>query len=89
MREVSSTEFAKNFGQYREIAQREPIAVTSHGRAAGYFMSAVEFEELQRYKALARRSFATADLTPEKVEAIAAGRMSSEHDHLDALLEAE
>ncbi|MFZ2872218.1 hypothetical protein [Zavarzinia sp.] len=89
MREAPSTGLAKNFGQYREIAQREPIAVTSHGRAAGYFMSAVEFEELQRYKALAGHSFATADLPSEKVEAIAAGRMSSEHDHLDALLEAE
>lgn len=66
MREVSSTEFAKNFGRYREIAQREPIALTSHGRAAGYFMSAVEFEELQRYKALARHSFATVDLPREK-----------------------
>ncbi|MFA5120388.1 type II toxin-antitoxin system Phd/YefM family antitoxin [Zavarzinia sp.] len=89
MREVPSSEFAKNFGRYREIAQREPIAVTSHGRATGYFVSAAEFEELQRYKSLARHSFATADLPREKAEAIAAGRMSPEHDHLNALLEGE
>ncbi len=89
MREVPSSEFAKNFGRYREIAQREPIAVTSHGRATGYFVSAAEFEELQRYKNLARQSFATADLPRDKAEAIAAGRMSPEHDHLNALLEGE
>ena len=50
MREVSATEFARNFGQYREIVQREPVAVTSHGRTTGYFVSPVEYEELQRYK---------------------------------------
>lgn len=89
MREVPASEFTRNFGQYREIAQREPVAVTNHGRATGYFVSAIEYEELQRYKALARRSFATADLPRETVEAIAAGRMSPEHDHLDALLKEE
>ena len=56
MQEVSATEFTRNFGRYREIAQREPIAVTSHGRATGYFVSAVEYEDLQRFKAVARRS---------------------------------
>jgi len=51
MCEVPATEFTRNFGQYREIAQREPIVVTSHGRAAGYFVSAVDFEKMQRLKA--------------------------------------
>ena len=48
MREVPATEFTRNFGQYREIAQREPVAVTRHGRATGYFVSVVEFEENRR-----------------------------------------
>ena len=33
-------EFTRNFGQDREIAQSEPVAVTIHGRATGYFVSA-------------------------------------------------
>jgi PHD/YefM family antitoxin component YafN of YafNO toxin-antitoxin module len=89
MREVPTTEFTRNFGLYREIVQREPVAVTSHGRATGYFVSSVEFEELQRYKNMVRQSFATADLSPDEVKAIAAGRMSAEHDHLNALLDQE
>jgi len=89
MREVPTTEFTRNFGHYREIVQREPVAVTSHGRPTGYFVSAVEYEELQHYKRLARQSFATADLPREEAEAIAAGRMSPEHDHLNALLDEE
>lgn len=89
MREVPTSEFTRNFGLYREIVQREPLAVTSHGRPTGYFVSSVEFEELQRYKALVQRSFATAELPAEDVRAIASGRMSSRHDHLNALLDDE
>jgi prevent-host-death family protein len=89
MREVPATEFIRNFGLYREIAQREPVAVTSHGRATGYFVSAVEFEQLQRLKAFARRSRAVADLTKEEIDQMAAGRMAPEHDHLNALLDKE
>lgn len=89
MREVPASEFARNFGQYRELVQREPIVVTSHGRATGYFVSAAEYEELQRCKSLVRRSFGTTELPRKKAEVIAAGRMSPEHDHLNALLEDE
>lgn len=89
MREVPTTEFTRNFGLYREIVQREPVAVTSHGRPTGYFVSSVEFEELQRYKSMVQRSFTTAELPEEDVKAIAAGRMSSRHDQLNALLDDE
>jgi prevent-host-death family protein len=89
MREVPATEFTRNFGQYREIAQREPVAVTSHGRTTGYFVSAVEFEEMQRIKAYARRSRAVVDMTKDEIEQMAASRMAPEHDHLNALLDKE
>ena len=89
MREVSATEFTRNFGQYREIAQREPVAVTSHGRATGYFVSAVEFEEMQRVKAYIRRSRAVVDMTREEIGQMAASRMAPEHDHLNVLLDKE
>jgi prevent-host-death family protein len=89
MREVPATEFTRNFGHYREIAQREPIAVTSHGRPTGYFVSAVEFEEMLRLKAQARRSRAVVDLTKLEIEQMASSRMGPEHDHLNALLDNE
>ena len=54
MSAVTATEFAKAFGRYKEEAQREPIAITSHGRVSGYFISAREFEELQRLRAFER-----------------------------------
>jgi len=87
MREVPASEFTRNFGKYREIAQREPVAVTSYGRPTGYFVSAVEFDEMQLLKAASRRSRAVADLTREEIEQMTAVRMGPEHDHLNALLE--
>jgi PHD/YefM family antitoxin component YafN of YafNO toxin-antitoxin module len=87
MHEVPATEFTRNFGRYWEIAQREPVAVTSHGRATGYFISAVEFEETQRLKTIARRSRAVVDLSLQEIEEMTSGHMSLEHDHLNALLD--
>jgi prevent-host-death family protein len=87
MREVTASEFARNFGLYREIAQREPVAVTSHGRTTGYFVSAVEYDDLQRLKALMPRSRAVVELSETEIAEIARTRMSERHDHLDALLQ--
>lgn len=87
MLEVTATEFARNFGRYKEAAQREPVAITSHGRTSGYFVGAVEFEEYQRLKARERRAYHISELPAETVEAIGATRMDPAHDHLNALLD--
>ena len=83
---VPASEFTRNFGRYRMIAQREPVAVSSHGEVTGYFISPVEYEALQRFRTQ-RRSFATAELSAEQVEAVASARMDPRHDHLNALLD--
>jgi PHD/YefM family antitoxin component YafN of YafNO toxin-antitoxin module len=89
MREIPATEVARNFGQYREIAQREPAAVTIHGRPMGYFVSAVEFEAMPRLKATMRRSRAVASMSADEMAQMTAGRMDAAHDHLNALLDKE
>ncbi|MWC42427.1 type II toxin-antitoxin system Phd/YefM family antitoxin, partial [Sphingomonas carotinifaciens] len=53
MTQVAATEFARNFGRYREEAQREPVAVVTHNRVTGYFVSARDYDEYQRLKATA------------------------------------
>ena len=82
---VPASEFVRNFGRYRMQAQREAVPVTSHGEITGYFIAPHEYQEYARMKA-ARRSFATADLSDEKVQAVAKSRMHRRHKHLDALL---
>lgn len=83
---IPASEFTRNFGRYRMLAQREAVAVSSHGSITGYFVAPEEYEEFRRFKQR-RRSFATAELPDEKVEAVRASRMDKRHAHLDDMLE--
>jgi len=87
MTAVTATEFAKGFGRYKEEAQREPTAITSYGRVSGYFISAREFEELQRLRAFERRIHRISDLPAEIADAIEGSKMDPAHDHLNELLD--
>jgi len=83
---VPASEFTRNFGRYRMRAQRQPIAVSSHGQITGYFVSPDEYEEFKRFREY-RRSFATAELSEPEVEAIRSSRMHRRHAHLDRMLD--
>ena len=87
MTAVTATEFAKGFGRYKEEAQHKPIAITSYGRVSGYFISAREFEELQRLRAFERRVYRIKDLPTEIADAIEGSKMNPAHDHLNKLLD--
>lgn len=83
---VPASEFTRNFGRYRMLAQREAVAVSSHGQISGYFVRPDEYEEFLRFKAR-RRAFAADELSDEKAKAIAATHMDARHEHLNALLD--
>ena len=83
---VPATEFAKNFGHYREVVQAEPVAVTSHNRVTGYFISRREFDELVRLKARATMAYAVRDLPEEAAQALSNSRMDARHEALNELL---
>src|SRR5258707_9875989 len=83
---VPASEFTRNFGRYRIRAQREAVAVSSHGQITGYLVGADEYEEFRRFRK-SRRSFATAELPEERVRAIGASRMDSRHTPLDTMLD--
>ncbi|HLG86155.1 MAG TPA: type II toxin-antitoxin system Phd/YefM family antitoxin [Alphaproteobacteria bacterium] len=85
---VPASEFTRNFGRYRMRAQREAVAVSSHGQITGYFVGPDEYEEFKRFQQ-SRRSFSTAELPENKVKAIGASRMDSRHKHLDRMLDSK
>lgn len=87
--DVPASEFAKNFGRYREAAQREPVTVTNHDRVTAVLISAQDFEEYQRLKRLSTRSLHVTELTEEALGAIASSEMDSRHRDLDDLMDAE
>ncbi len=84
---VPATEFSKNFGRYREMVQREPVAVTSHERVTGYFVSSSDYEEFMRVKARLSKAYAASELSEETIKAIAASKMDARHEHLNSLLD--
>ena len=77
---VPASEFTRNFGRYRMRAQREAVAVSSHGQITGYFVGPDEYEEFKRFRE-SRRSFATVELPEEKIEAIRTSSMDPRHAH--------
>jgi len=83
---VPASEFTRNFGRYRMLAQRQPVAVSNHGQISGYFIGPEEYGEFQRYRD-SRRSFARAVLYGQKVKAIGASRMHPRHAHLDRMMD--
>ena len=85
---VPASEFTRNFGRYRMQAQREAVAVSSHGHVTGYFVGPDDYEEFKRFRQQ-RHSFATAELSEDRIKAISESKMDPRHDHLNALLGAE
>lgn len=84
---VTATEFCRNFATYQRQVQRGAIQVQSHGKTTGYFVSAEEFERVQRILAESRKAYYPAELPAHLREAVAGARMKPEHAKLDRLLE--
>lgn len=80
MAKVSSADVQKNFGEYRSIAESEPVFVMHYNKPSVVIVSA---EEYSRLKSRDKQSMATEDLPEWLVEQIAASEMGPRHDDLD------
>jgi hypothetical protein len=87
MFKVAASEFARNFGRFREMAQREPVAVTNHDRVTGVLVSPQDFAEYQTLKQRAARALWAHELSDETLSALEAARMDDRHAALDALMD--
>jgi PHD/YefM family antitoxin component YafN of YafNO toxin-antitoxin module len=85
--EVAATEFTRNFSRYREEVQHEPVAIKSHDRITGYFVSTREFQNYQRLKARDGSALAVEELDAATVASLANAKMDKRHDKLNDLLD--
>ena len=46
---ITAAELQKQFGRYREVALREPVSVTHHGRESLVVLAADEYKRLKSY----------------------------------------
>jgi antitoxin Phd len=54
----TSAEAQNQFGQLLDTVQREPVAITRHGRPAAYILSPREMEEIQHLREKWRKRIA-------------------------------
>ena|ERR1700681_4917040 len=87
MRSVSATTFTRNFAVIQHEVHREPVAVTSHSRVTGYFVSPEDFAEYEALRAKARKVWVVGQLPNETVEALEKSRMDERHAALNALMQ--
>jgi antitoxin Phd len=52
----TSAEAQNQFGQLLDLVQREPVAITRHGRPAAFIVSPRDMEELMKMKANRKRT---------------------------------
>jgi hypothetical protein len=72
-RDVTATDFARNFALYREEAIAEKvIRVTSHGRVIGAYLSASEAAHYEQLKRREQQSLVVGALPDDVVAAIEA-----------------
>lgn len=64
---VSSAEFQRAFGRYREAALKEPVTITNHGRDSLVLMAVDEYQRLRSRDRVALR---VEDLSDEDFKAI-------------------
>lgn len=77
---ISSAEFQKGFGRYREAALREPVTITNHGRDSLVLMGVEEYRRLKRRE---RRVMGLDDFSETDIAAIAASEAPTEASAFD------
>ncbi len=81
---ITAAELQNHFGRYRDLAQKEPVSVTHHGRESIVVMSA---DEYKRLKALdTRQAYFAHELPDHIVEELEKGYKGGPTPHLDHLM---
>jgi prevent-host-death family protein len=76
MQTVNASEFQKRMGEFSDIARREPVAITRHGRASLVLLSAEDYDRLKRFEERATRVVRLVDLPEETLQAMADADLS-------------
>jgi prevent-host-death family protein len=67
---IKASEFQKRVGEFSDIARREPVTVTRHGRASLVLISAEDYERLRLIEKRSTRAIKVTDLPSSTIEAM-------------------
>lgn len=80
---VPASEFKKQFGHYKELAQKEPVIVTSHKRNSVVLISADEFALYDQLRKKGPTSLYAWEIPAEELEAFETIQPPAEADAFD------
>jgi prevent-host-death family protein len=81
---ITAAELQNHFGRYRDLAQKEPVSVTHHGRESVVLMSAEEFKRLKAFDT--RQVFYPHELPEDILAELEKGYQGEPTPHLDHLM---
>ena len=84
MQKIPSREFQKKLGEYQELALKEGVTITFHGRDRLVLIDADTYKNMRKQSRVVQKS---TDLPDSIVEQIRNSRMSEKHNHLNDLLD--
>ena len=82
---VATAEFIKNYRDFADKAQTEPVTITNHGYDRLVVLGVLEYQRLKRRDRRVRRA---EGLTDEELALIAAAEVAAEYAYLDDELKA-
>jgi prevent-host-death family protein len=78
---INASEFQKRVDEFSDVARREPVTVTRHGRPTLVLLAAEEYDRLREVEDRATKAVRTADLPASTIEAIRKADLSHLPEH--------
>jgi prevent-host-death family protein len=73
---TSATDFQKRVGEFSDIARREPVTVTRHGRPSLVLLSAEDYQRLKQIEGRVTKAMHISEVPAETWDAIANADLS-------------
>ena len=73
---VNASEFQKRVGEFTDIARREPVTVTRHGRPSVVVLSAEDYERMKQIEERATKAISVRNLPRETIRSMRAAKLS-------------
>ena len=73
---INASEFQKRVGEFTDIARREPVTVTRHGRPSVVVLSAEDYERMKQIEERATKAVAVRNLPRETIRSMRAAKLS-------------
>ena len=73
---VSASDFQKRVGEFSDVARREPVTVTRHGRPSLVLLSAEDYERLKQIEQHATKAIKLSKLPRATIKAMKIAKLS-------------